>query len=317
MHIAPSPSKKHLVCREYYNNNSRFDIAVVSSANNIETLIELKSHNSIDPPYDLWPPVAGKNNPNKMMEDILRMYKAARSQTDMYFIFLNNFISDSLPPISSKFLPALKYYTQLNYNIGKNYNDKIKEVMGNWVDILKMLKLPVSLTTIVEIKAGDYYEIPVSVLAFIYGPFKNYSGNVEIDLVEIDPKDIDFNSIEIILENEDMVEEIRQHIKSMYSNEILIENVNKEQKKKEDEPLDNQIEDPTITLDIFTDDIIGLRVGDRVKFPASRKKGAPLITGTIARIFKNNNTGHEEAKIKGDDGKRYYRYQHEIQKITG
>lgn len=320
LHIASSPSKQLLVCREYSKGKSRFDIAVVSSTNNIETLIEFKAHNSIDPPYDLWPPVEGKDNPNKMKNDIERMQKVASDQTDMYFVFLNNFISESLPTIPSKLLPALgKYYTQLNYNIKKDYIDKIKEVTGNWVDILKMLKLPLSLTTIVEIKAGDYYKIPVSVLAFIYGPFNNNRNVEEIGVEDIDPIDEDFNSLEIILENEDFVEEIRQHIKSLYNGKTMFENLIEEPVPPLDvDPVQNPEEQPphqVFPLDNFSDDTQGLRRGDRVEFPESRKPGAPLIKGKIKRIFKNHNTGNEEAKIKGDNGKDYFRYEREITKL--
>jgi len=308
MHIAPSPSKKHLVCREYYNNNSRFDIAVVSSASNIETLIELKSHNSIDPPYDLWPPIGGHEYPNKMIKDIVRMLNVANNNTDMYFVFLNNFISDSLPPIPTKLLPSLgKYQKQLNYNIGKSYVDKINEIIGNWVNILKMLQLPLAFTSFVEIKAGDYYEIPVSVLAFIYGPFKK--NNIEeIGEEDIYPKDEDFNSLKIILENEDLVEEIRQQVRSLYNkeNKVELNKTDSNYKAPTSEKLKIKKNDKTFDIINFKDDSKGLRVGQEVKFIHNKTD----VIGKIVRMFSfYENKNREEAKIFDKNNKRYYKFE--------
>ena len=73
-----------------------------------------------------------------------------------------------------------------------------------------------------------------------------------------------------------------------------------------------------IIIEAFTDDTKGLRAGDSVLFPESRKKGAEWIEGKIDHIFFNSDTTKQEAKIIVDDGtkygKKYYRELHEIEK---
>ena len=69
----------------------------------------------------------------------------------------------------------------------------------------------------------------------------------------------------------------------------------------------------------FSDDSKGLRTGQLVEFPESRKKGAKLIEGILHHIFLNADSNVEEAKIIVDNGtkygKKYYRELDEIEKV--
>jgi len=71
----------------------------------------------------------------------------------------------------------------------------------------------------------------------------------------------------------------------------------------------------TYTIESFTDDTKGLRAGQTVSFPDSNKAGALIIEGKIERIFSFYREVREEAKIKGTDGKRYYRFEKSINPI--
>jgi hypothetical protein len=310
--------KGHLVCKEW----KKIDLAVVNPASNPEIFFEFKAHSSIDYPKQIEG--TGKES---MLKDINGMVSNSQTNPDVYFIYLNNFIStDTFSFIPQNLFPSLhKYWTKLHKHLNKSYLEKIKIIVSNWINLLYKIKhlttldLRLDLTSIVEIKAGDYYGLPVSILAFIYGPINNNSNVGKIVVEDIDPKDEDFNSLEIILENEDFVEEIRQHIKLLYNGKTMFENLIEvsypplvdalKQIKGKKRP------GKVIPLDNFSNDTKGLRSGHRVKFPESRKPGALLIKGTIKHIFKNHKTGKEEAKIKGDDGKDHFRYEREITKL--
>lgn len=82
--------------------------------------------------------------------------------------------------------------------------------------------------------------------------------------------------------------------------------------KKSDKHKPNET---THTIEAFTDDTKGLRAGQTVLFPESNKAGALIIEGVIQRIFSFYREVREEAKIKGTDGKRYYRFEKDIQPL--
>jgi len=71
----------------------------------------------------------------------------------------------------------------------------------------------------------------------------------------------------------------------------------------------------TQTLEAFSDDTKGLRTGMTVSFPSSNKPGAMIMEGKIQRIFGFIRETREEAKIKGTDGKRYYRFEKDINPV--
>lgn len=72
----------------------------------------------------------------------------------------------------------------------------------------------------------------------------------------------------------------------------------------------------TCTIEAFSDDTKGIRKDDTVTFPSSTKAGSILMEGKVQRIFKFLRETREEAKIKGTDGKRYYRREKDINKVA-
>jgi hypothetical protein len=86
-----------------------------------------------------------------------------------------------------------------------------------------------------------------------------------------------------------------------------------EEVKKSDKHKPNET---THTIEAFSDDTKGLRTGQTVSFPDSNKPGALIIEGKIQRIFAFYREVREEAKIKGTDGKRYYRFEKDIQPVV-
>lgn len=323
LHIGSEIPKCKLICKEW----KRIDLAVIDPSGTPEILIEFKAHSSIDFPKQLEG--TGKES---MLKDIKGMLysKMATENTEMYFIYFNNLISKEAHSIPENLKPSLgKYWSKLKNGLDKNYLEKIKTIVGNWMKLLEDSGLLWNLTSIVEIKAGDYYELPVSVLAFIYGPLKKCTLNSDsvvnegLRLIPIvgGNNEFDVNDIEIILENEEYVDEIRKHIERLVSPPLSIEksisNSNSEVTHSETRTITDKRKngETTITIKKFSDDTKGLRVGDEIRFPESRKKGAAFKDGEITRIFKNNDTGKEEASIKSDRPKPYFRYEHEITKF--
>jgi hypothetical protein len=68
----------------------------------------------------------------------------------------------------------------------------------------------------------------------------------------------------------------------------------------------------TYTIEKFTDDTKGIRAGDTISFNQSNKGTGPVIEGVAQRIFRWFEKDREEVKIKGTDGKRYYRFEKDI-----
>ena len=68
----------------------------------------------------------------------------------------------------------------------------------------------------------------------------------------------------------------------------------------------------TYTIEKFTDDAKGIRAGDTVSFNQSNKGTGPVIEGVAQRLFRWFEKDREEVKIKGTDGKRYYRFEKDV-----
>lgn len=135
-----------------------------------KVLIECKAHSGIDIPDFL----IDRKKDIPMAKDILGMYEKANEETDMYFIFFNNIYDIQKVPLTHGDINFLnKYDRSVLTNIHLSYKKKVENVISNWNQVLNELNFSLELTSsIVEMKAGMYYNIPVSILAFIYGPFK-------------------------------------------------------------------------------------------------------------------------------------------------
>ena len=164
------------VCREW----NRFDLGVIDINDNPEIIIECKSHNSLDFPGFLLDP----RIQYPIVSDIKKLLDKAGSKTELYFIYFNNVLklTSPIPPnCKSHNNNPIGYHHLL---LSKNpcnllpYKDKVLRVFKNWAFLLKQLNLPLGLTTAIEIDAGNYYGIPVSIIAFIYGPF--LSDNIDV-----------------------------------------------------------------------------------------------------------------------------------------
>lgn len=75
----------------------------------------------------------------------------------------------------------------------------------------------------------------------------------------------------------------------------------------------NKPNETTRTIEKFNDDTKGIRVGTRVSFKDSNKPDAKVIAGTVQRVFDFYlKPERQEAKIKGDNGNRYYRFEKDL-----
>ena len=75
----------------------------------------------------------------------------------------------------------------------------------------------------------------------------------------------------------------------------------------------NKPNETTRTIEHFADDSKGIRPGTKVSFAESNKPDAKVITGTVQRIFDFwLKPERQEAKIKGDNGNRYYRFEKQL-----
>lgn len=177
-----------IVCREYQiGKRISIDTSIIDQNNNPEILIEFKAHSSINFPTFMSP----KSKDNEMGKDILKITDyAKRSEKwdpELYFIFFNNIIKSPRIPLNLK--PSkynisennpVKYFSLINNStIHLPYATKVQEVIKNWTNLLNMLKLPIKYSSFVEIDAGKYCLTEVSVIAFIYGPFKKGSVKVK------------------------------------------------------------------------------------------------------------------------------------------
>jgi hypothetical protein len=70
----------------------------------------------------------------------------------------------------------------------------------------------------------------------------------------------------------------------------------------------------TEPIEKFSDDTKGIRVGSTVVFP-ERRGGLDKVQGTVKRMFKFVDEDREEARIEGPGGKRWYRFEKELELV--
>lgn len=110
---------------------------------------------------------------------------------------------------------------------------------------------------------------------------------------------------------------------------ITGEIVAKTQAPKVEEPVKksekHKPNETTHSIEAFSDDTKGIRLGDTVSFPVTRKAGSLIMEGVVQRLFAfydkyrdkaGSKVLQEEVKIKGTDGKRYYRFEEEIHLVS-
>ena len=301
------------VCREW----KYIDAAVVDINNDPRLLIECKSHNSID----FHGFLVNKSKGNPMAKDILKLkYHSQKRSADLYYIFFNNVTKSSLSlPADPIGKDIFAYRFLVNRLIHLPYKDKVLIVFKNWVDLLKRLNLPLGLTTAVEIYAGTYRGIEASVIAFVYGPFKDsdvttISGETfeGSDLDSIKPGSSESNGNDDLNEItdfryhdetlKDILSDLKKHLQSSNNNGIMKNAI------KLPRQAHNNV---TITIDRFPGDKKGLRKGDRVVISVN----GVLKSGTIVRIFDYPAMNRKEATIRCDDGTRIFRLEDDITKI--
>jgi hypothetical protein len=145
-----------------------------------DLLIELKAHNTIDfPGWLIKPNIKKPQNGHPMVHDINKLLAAAQPNTKLYFIFFNNVVKSTNPfPTIPSIADIFGYRHLLKKLFHLEYKDKVLKVFKNWAYLLKQLGLPLNLTTAIEIEAGQYMGFPVSIIAFVYGPF--YKNNPDV-----------------------------------------------------------------------------------------------------------------------------------------
>ena len=75
----------------------------------------------------------------------------------------------------------------------------------------------------------------------------------------------------------------------------------------------NKPGETTRDIEKFVDDTKGIRKGTRVTFLENNKPGAKTIHGTVQRLFDFwAKPTRQEAKIKGDNGARIYRFEKDL-----
>ena len=161
--------------KSYTHLRTRCSIDVAVLKDNIQpvSLMEMKAHNSIDFPG--W--LIEARTHYHMVYDILKMIENAQPDTELYFIFFNNVLNLTTPvPLNCKNLSDFRilYKGLLSSRHKCNlmpYNEKVLRVLKNWAYLLEQLGLPLNQTDAVEINAGSCCDIPVSIIAFVYGSF--------------------------------------------------------------------------------------------------------------------------------------------------
>lgn len=160
------------VCREW----KKIDAEILDSSGNPELLIECKAHNSINFPFFLLKRNKKPTDSYPIVHDIKKLLDNGKDESSNYFIFFNNIVkSQSVLPKNFKGQAnnPIAYQALVNKLIGLPYIDKLERVLKNWAFLLEQLKLPLDLTSAVELNAGDYFNNTISILAFIYGPITN------------------------------------------------------------------------------------------------------------------------------------------------
>ena len=111
---------------------------------------------------------------------------------------------------------------------------------------------------------------------------------------------------EVVATSTDAVAEVQENIAAeAVTSETAAPIVEKKPKNKPNET--------TRTIEMFADDTKGIRAGTKVSFKESNKPEAKSITGTVQRVFDFwLKPERQEAKIKGDNGNRYYRFEKDL-----
>jgi hypothetical protein len=138
------------------------DIAITDFGNRPKYIIELKAHSA--PTYE-------KGYSELIRRDIEKMYHAGDDQTELYTVFLfNHLYKDG--EIDDRYQYALKYYDLLNHAAKLNAfaQDASFVTLKHWTRHMGDLGLSPAKGKAVPVGGGDYYDMPMTIHAFIYGP---------------------------------------------------------------------------------------------------------------------------------------------------
>lgn len=155
--------ENYLVCREWKGKNKdRTDIAILDSqTNNLKCLIEIKAHSVPKYEYEYQ---------KLMKSDLLKMCENATEDTELYYIFFNNHFDEKII-LDEIYSPSIKYFKALNKVLSTKSKFTIADIIDNaWLKYLSGLFLSIEKYKKIEIKAGAYYNRPISIIAFVYGP---------------------------------------------------------------------------------------------------------------------------------------------------
>ncbi len=155
--------QQFLVHREWaYAKRSKADLAVTDDKNRVKYLFEFKAHSL--PTYE-------QGYSDKIRLDLQKLYAASNEETESYFIyFLNHVKAKDL--LDHRFQHVVKYHKYLNqalqlHRLETDISDKVTEY---WHRHLEEVGMEKAKSALLKIEAGSYYDIPVSIFAFIYGP---------------------------------------------------------------------------------------------------------------------------------------------------
>lgn len=156
----------YLVCRECRDaNHKKSDIAILRRIDKkLCHLIEFKAKSVQS--YQ-------KLSAEHLQRDLIKMSNAASNKNpELYFIFFNNCIeSKIIDDFSTK---PVKYLPRINRTIISSISPIRESIENNWIKYLTFNRLPLDRSDRIDINAGKYYGIPVSIITFVYGPiFKN------------------------------------------------------------------------------------------------------------------------------------------------
>jgi hypothetical protein len=152
-----------LVHREWKDaRKKKADLAITDLENRPKCIIELKAHSA--PTYE-------KGYSNLIRQDIEKMYYAGEIDSELYIIFLFNHLYFP-KKIEAKYNRSVKYFDLLNYATKKfgNVPDLSADVEKHWQQHLTDIGLPPDKGIAVPIKGGTYYDKPMIIHAFVYGP---------------------------------------------------------------------------------------------------------------------------------------------------
>jgi hypothetical protein len=156
---------KYLVCREWKsresNSSDRIDLAIINKSNSkVLCLIEFKAQSVV---------ALQKGYTRYLAEDLIKIRDIAQDDSvELYYIYFNNKITSELS-IDSLYNNSIKYFKGLNKNINKK-RGSAENCKLHWEEHLKEVSLPNVKSTHLSINAGKYYNYPVTIETFIYGP---------------------------------------------------------------------------------------------------------------------------------------------------